>query len=91
MLSPVLFIIYVNDLPDTVSNVCKLFADDWKIYKSVQGQQDQEDLQSDIDALCEWSEKWLLKFNIKKCKVVTFGQNRYEYDYKMINEQTKKT
>ena len=33
VLGPVLFILYVNDLPDKVKSYCKIFADDTKLYK----------------------------------------------------------
>ena len=32
--------------------------------------EDKEALQSDLDNLVEWSQKWLLAFNIEKCKVM---------------------
>ena len=34
-LGPILFIIFINDLPGIVGNVCKLFADDCKLYKNI--------------------------------------------------------
>ena len=42
VLGPVLFIIYVNDLPAEVKSYCKLFADDTKLYKEISGLQDHE-------------------------------------------------
>ena len=35
ILGPILFIIFINDLPGVVGNVCKLFADDCKLYKNI--------------------------------------------------------
>ena len=86
ILGPILFIIFINDLPSVVGNVCKLFADDCKLYKIIKSKLDQDDLQNDIDNLCKWSQDWLLSFNIKKCKVVTFGDKKHDYDYTMNDE-----
>ncbi|WAR26475.1 hypothetical protein MAR_012179, partial [Mya arenaria] len=46
----------------------------------------QKSLQEDIDRLCQWSKDWLLKFNIKKCKIVSFGNEKFYNDYNMIDE-----
>ncbi|WAQ99940.1 hypothetical protein MAR_024313 [Mya arenaria] len=46
----------------------------------------QKSLQEDIDRLCQWSKNWLLKFNIKKCKIVSFGNEKFYNDYNMIDE-----
>ena len=35
VLGPVLFIIYINDMPDKVTSMCKLFADDSKLYLTI--------------------------------------------------------
>jgi len=58
-----------------------------KIYTTVTSKQDQEDLQKDLDNLCQWSSDWLLKFNIQKCKVVSYGNVSYQYNY-VMNENT---
>jgi len=70
-----------------LSSTCKIFADDAKIYTTVTSRQDQEDLQKDLDNLCQWSSDWLLKFNIQKCKVVSFGNVSSQYNY-VMNEDT---
>jgi len=83
MLGPILFIIYINDLTEVVSSTCKRFADDAKIYTTVTSRQDQEDPQKDLDNVCQWSSDWLLKFNIQKCKVVSYGNVSSQYNYVM--------
>ena len=51
VLGPLLFLIYINDLPNCVnSSTIRLFADDCLIYKEIHSQQDTEDLQADLDA-----------------------------------------
>lgn len=73
VLGPILFTIYINDLPDVVDNIAKLFADDTKVYAVVNNIEEQDTLQKDLDNLVDWSDKWLLKFNKSKCKHIHFG------------------
>lgn len=83
ILGPILFIIFVNDLPEVVGSTCRLFADDCKLYRTVSSEQDQKELQEDINRLCQWSKDWLLRFNIQKCKVVSYGNNLEKHEYSM--------
>ena len=50
-----LSILYINDLPGVVGSVCKLFADDCKLYRNIASEADQKELQEDIERLCKWS------------------------------------
>ena len=70
MLGPLLFLIFVQDLPDWIKNSMMMFADDTKIWTAIANADDAESLQQDLNRLGEWSEKWLLKFNPTKCKVM---------------------
>ena len=74
VLGPLLFVIYINDLPDVVSSNVLLFADDTKLFRQVSSREDALQLQKDIDALSRWSDDWLLRFNIKKCHVLSMGK-----------------
>ena len=40
VLGPILFAIYINDLPDALENMIKLFADDTKVFASVNNEED---------------------------------------------------
>ncbi len=75
VLGPVLFVLFINDLPETVSSEVFLFADDTKIFKVIKGNEDQKRLREDLNALNEWSEKWLLKFHPGKCKHMHVGKS----------------
>jgi len=80
ILGPLLFVIYINDLPNTISSKCKLFADDTKIYNI---STNNKVLQEDINKLTQWSEKWQLDFNIDKCKILHVGKNNPRCKYQM--------
>ena len=73
VLRPVLFIIYVNDLPDLIHSSIQMFADDTKVFNKITCSSDHEELQRDIDSLVEWSVAWQLKFNTAKCKIMHIG------------------
>lgn len=83
VLGPILFVIFINDLPDVVSNVVKIFADDTKLYGPVTEQKDRQQIQQDIDRLSDWSDTWQLKFNTSKCSVMHLGHNNPKQVYNM--------
>ena len=64
VLGTLLFVLYINDLPDSVAHQIKLYVDDSEIIRS---ELDCASLQTDIDAAVNWSHKWLMPFNIDKC------------------------
>ena len=73
-----MFVIFINDLPDLLETLCKIFADDTKIYNSTKNH---NLLQKDLLTLMKWSEMWQLGFNIDKCCVL-HGGNRNEEEHK---------
>ena len=48
VLGPLIFVLYINDLPDTINSTMYLFADDTKIYKEIKNTGDQAELQNYI-------------------------------------------
>ena len=75
VLGPLLFLIFVNDLPDWIKTNIRMFADDTKIWTKIVTEEDVAKLQDDLNSLCEWSRKWLLQFNPEKCVVMHIGHN----------------
>ena len=75
VLAPLMFLIYINDLPEGVKSYMSLFADDAKIMKTIKNEESCKELQEDLDKLHEWSQKWKMEFNAKKCHVIEFGKS----------------
>lgn len=86
VLGPLLFVIYINDLPEQVISEVLLFADDTKIFKAVDCVNDSILIQKDINALEKWSRDWLLNFHPDKCHVLTIGKYsniKHAHQYKL--------
>ena len=85
VLGPILFVIFINDMPEAVKSMCQLFADDAKLFRNVNLREESNIalLQTDIDALTNWSKKWQLPFNVEKCKSLHIGRNNPYNRYQM--------
>ncbi|CAH8497539.1 unnamed protein product, partial [Schistosoma bovis] len=66
---PLLFLIYINDLPQQVTSDLLLFADDVKLWREIRNQDDIQALQEDLTRLQSWADDNGLTFNTSKCKV----------------------
>ena len=87
VLGPILFVIFINDLPTQVKhNMCKLFADDCKLFGDV-APGEINTIQSDLSNFEEWSKVWQQPFNAKKCKVMHLGNKNPNHDY-LLNGHT---
>ena len=70
VLGPILFLAYINDLPEQVrSRVC-LFADDTAMYLALDKQADSEILQKDLETLENWEKLWDMSFDPSKSQVI---------------------
>lgn len=87
VLGPTLFLVFINDLPDIVNNLMKIFADDTKIYSTVRSDEDCIKLQEDLNNLLDWSNTWDLKFNSGKCKSMHIGRNNENHKYHMSDTE----
>ena len=70
VLGPLLFLLFINDLPETIINNSDvyLFADDTKNFRAIYNEEDCQKLQEDLDAIHNWTNDSLLKFHPDKCK-----------------------
>ena len=58
VLGPVLFVCYVNDMPELVKSMIYLYADDAKLARHIKTDSDVVELQQDLDALEIWAHEW---------------------------------
>jgi hypothetical protein len=68
-----------NDPPDCVNSSVRLFADDCLLYRTIKKEEDHLTLQTDIKHLEEWANKWGLRFNTKKCYVLSINNKSSRY------------
>ena len=82
-LGPLLFLIFINDLPNCIVNSNKLlFADDLKLYMEISSLEDCTKLQCDLNNVTKWCKENSLVLNINKCKTVSFTKRKNKYNYK---------
>ena len=86
-LSPLLFLIYINDLPAYVgdSATTRMFADDTKIYCVFDNNDSPDLFRESLRRFCEWSRTWQLSVAFNKCSVLSLGYNNQRNDYHFEN------
>ena len=67
VLDPLMFLLYINDIGLQITSELGLFAVDNILYGVVNNISSAEVLQSDLNKLVVWSEKWQMAFNASKC------------------------
>lgn len=83
-LGPLLFLLYVNDIPTIFKSRSLLYADDLKLFRRIVSVADAQILQQDLLALSDWCSRNGLNLNIGKCKCLTFHRKRGQpmfFDY----------
>ena len=67
VLGPILFLVFINDLPEVILAFIKLFADDAKILGRGNSIIQATTLQISLDNAVDWANIWEMKYHFKKC------------------------
>ena len=89
VLGPLLFLIFINDLDENILSSLKKFADDTKLFREINCNNDCQTLQDDVDKLIGWSEEWNMLFNVEKCSVMHLGRQNDKHVYNMGSSEIK--
>ena len=68
VLGPILFLIFINDMPEVLNCCAKFFADDAKVYSPIKAENDRIRLQVGVNNAEEWAKVWNTFFHARKCK-----------------------
>ena len=86
VLGPVLFVMFINDMPSQINSFISLFADDTKLYGCSTTADKQSVIQNDLSKLKNWSDIWQLRFNESKCTTLYLGKENAKHVYKMSSD-----
>ena len=80
ILGHLLFLIYINDTVTNIKSTVRLFADDTSLYLIVDEPIEAAGcLNSHLELICQWAERWLVKFNAAKSeKLINYTIPHYE-------------
>ena len=87
ILGPLLFLVYINDLPYSVTCNSDLFADDTALHRHIENRSDCDLLQEDLTSASDWCKSWLLTLKTEKCEVlhITRKNNPIRCQYSLNN------
>ena len=88
VLGPLLFLVHINDLPDSVKSSVRLFADDCLLYRPIRSRADHITLQDDLLQLENWAKINGMSFNAKKCYILSVNtkpQSSSSFFYQLNN------
>ena len=104
VLGPILFLIFINDLPLGIVSPVSLFADDSKVFSRIISEKNSlkskksgnyfkgnEVLQNDLNSIRDWARRWKMEFNVDKCKIMHMGRSNPQHAYSMDGAELTKT
>lgn len=76
VLGPLLFLIFVNDLPKDITVPIRFFADDCVMYKTVRSPTDQSELNLNLQKIQNWCTIWQMDLNAAKTVTMTVTRKK---------------
>ena len=76
IVGPMLFLLYVNDIPENLSCSSEMFADDTLLFNSDQASSVHQPVCESLSQIVDWCKKWLLKLKATKCKCMRITRSR---------------
>ena len=85
---PILFLIFINDIGESLNSNINLFDDDCPLYRNIRSEEDSYILQNDLKMLYDWIKRWEMEFNMSKCYslTVTLNKNKIRTNYRINKE-----
>ena len=85
VLGPLLFLIYINDLPDDKTLICQIFADDTSLFSKVQDiNRSANELNCNLEKVSNWAYQRKMQFNPhpnKQANEVIFSRKSNSFPY----------
>ena len=81
VLGPLLFLVHINYLPTRVKSQVRLFADDCLMYRTIKTARDHITLQEDLSALQIWAQDWGMRFNARKCYILSINNKSKHFTH----------
>ena len=69
VLGPLMFLVFINDIAESVQSKVRLFADDCLVYRNINNSSDASSFQQDLNRLCDWANACQMLFNENVCIV----------------------
>ena len=89
VLGPLLFLIYINDLPDDIKSICKIFADNTSLSSKVKDKNCFTiEFDNDLKIISNWAFQWKMLFNPdpnKQAVEILFSKKHENDNYPRLN------